>query len=276
MTLMDRKLEAQRAREFLERQERFWRALFILLIVLCLIGMFATSAAAAEAEIKSCVAVKTMEPNLPAGVKQVWGRVAKFWPDGSKLRVRFLTGTKRQKEEAWKRFQSVDALVNLSFEQVTTGASDVRVRFDRGQGHWSVLGTDSRSIPSNAQTMNLDLMAGILGDKRAEWDRVVIHEVLHAIGLEHEHQSPAAAALVWNKPAVYAYYARTQGWSAQQVDFQVINRSRATAIIGSAWDAKSIMEYPIPPGLANVVVGWNDKLTSGDLAVLQRIYPLTN
>lgn len=73
--------------------------------------------------------------------------------------------------------------------------------------------------------------------------------------------------------AVYAYYAQTQGWDQRQVDFQVINRSRATAIVTSGWDPHSIMEYPIPQGLANVIIGWNEKLTPRDIAALRTLYP---
>ena len=227
---------------------------------------------AKAAEIKPCVAIKAMEPRLPAGVQRAWGQPSKFWPQKSTVRIRFLTGTKRQKTEAWKRFEQIDALVNLKFAQVTTGPSEVRVRFDKGKGHWSYLGTDARLVPSTAQTMNLDLMAGVFGDGAEEWNRVALHEMLHAVGLEHEHQHPAAT-IRWNKEAVYNLYQMQQGWSREQVDFQVLNRPEPTRYVATAFDGQSIMEYPIPPGLANIVVGWNAKLSPSDITFLARIYP---
>ena len=223
-------------------------------------------------EIESCVAIRAMEPRLPAGVQRAWGQPSKFWPQRSVLRVRFLSGTARQKAEAWKRFEHIDALVGLSFRRVETGASDIRVRFDKGKGHWSYMGTDARLVPSNAATMNIDLRAGVFGDGAEEWDRVGLHEPLHAIGLEHEHQHPRST-IRWNKPVVYADYAAQQGWSKEQVDFQVINRSDAKNYIFTNPDGNSILQYPVPPGHANIVIGWNVKLSPADVAFLAKIYP---
>ena len=225
----------------------------------------------ADDSCKSCVAIRAMQTNN--GSLKAWGQQSKFWPQRSTIRIRFLTGKANQKTEAWKRFKEIDELVNLKFVQVESGPSDVRVRFDVGLGHWSYLGVDARTIASNQATMNLDLRAGVFGDMRQEWDRVALHECLHAIGLEHEHQSPKAINLIWNKNAVYAYYSKTQGWTKQQIDFQVINRSKASRFIATDFDAKSIMEYPIPEGLANITVGWNDKLTNNDIKFLATIYP---
>ena len=228
---------------------------------------------AADTKIKSCVAVKATEPKLPEGIQRAWGESNKFWPQRSTIRVKFLSGTSRQKTEAWKRMQIVDSLTNLMFVQVLNGASEIRVRFDQGKGHWSMLGTDCRTVGQSAQTMNLELTAGVFGDGSAEWDRVAIHETLHAIGLDHEHQSPLATSLVWNRAAVYDYYGRTQGWSKQQIDFQVINRYSGQYFRGTAFDQNSIMEYPVPPGLANIVIGWNSKLTDSDIRFIKSIYP---
>lgn len=241
---------------------------------LVLLPFSCVPARAADApKIKSCVAIRATEPTLPEGIQRAWGQPSKFWPQKATVRVRFLTGTSRQKAEAWKRFAVVDALVNLTFVQVPSGASEVRVRFDSGKGHWSYLGTDSRTVGQSAQTMNLELKAGLFGDLADEWDRVAIHEVCHAVGLEHEHQSPLATKLVWNRDAVYAYYGQTQGWSRAQIDFQVLNRSTAKNYVTTGWDANSILEYPVPAGLANVVIGWNRALTGNDIALLRRIYP---
>lgn len=40
-----------------------------------------------------------------------------------------------------------------------------------------------------------------------EYSRVVLHEFGHALGAIHEHQHPEAA-IPWDKPKVYEYYAR--------------------------------------------------------------------
>ena len=243
---------------------------FAALVSLVLLPFACVPAKAGE--IKPCVAIKLAEPRLPAGVKRAWGQPSKFWPQRSVVRVKFLSGTARQKSEAWKRFERIDALVGLSFRRVESGPSEIRVRFDRGKGHWSYMGTDALSVQSNAPTMNIDLRAGILGDGAVEWDRVGLHEPLHSIGLEHEHQHPRST-IQWNKPVVYVDYAQMQGWQKEQVDFQVIDRSEAKSYVYTNPDDDSIMQYPIPPGHANIVVGWNAKLSPSDIAFLKRIYP---
>lgn len=248
---------------------RRFGAVAILLAILLL--PFACVAKAAE--IKSCACIRAMEPRLPDGVQRAWGQQSKFWPQKATLRIKFLSGTAKQKAEAWKRFQHVDALVNLSFVQVTEGPAEIRPRFDKGKGHWSYLGRDCLTVPSTAQTMNLELATGVFGSFGDEWDRVAVHEMLHAIGLSHEHQSPRSTGLVWNKSAVYSYYGQTQGWSKSQVDFQVLNRYSGSEFRGTKYDKTSIMQYPIPQGLANIVVGWNTKLSATDIAFLKEVYP---
>lgn len=247
--------------------------------LIAILALLTTSAAADLADlllerqkrVPSCVAILPPQEKLPRGTLKAWGQPRHFWPQRSTLRVRFMDGTTRQRNEAWKRLQAVDALVNLRFVQ-TSGAAEIRIAFKPGKGHWSYLGVTARRIPQTQQTMNLDLKAGIFGDLAAEWDRVAIHEALHAIGLEHEHQHPLAG-IAWNREAVYSYYQQTQGWSREEIDYQVLNRYSGTSWRGTAYDPSSIMQYPVPPGLANIVIGWNDALSPSDIAFLKTIYP---
>lgn len=200
-----------------------------------------------------------------------WGQMAKRWPARSQLRVRFLNGDSRQRTAAMQRMKAIDALCALSFVEVR-GPSEIRVLFNPDAGHWSYIGTDCRFIASNQQTMNI----GLLGrDSEKEWDRVVLHETLHAVGFNHEHQHPRGT-IPWNVEAVYRFYMETQGWSRAEIDAQVLRRSTATNIFGSAPDKTSIMMYPIPKELLTdprQAVGWNTKLSASDIDVLKRVYP---
>ncbi len=221
--------------------------------------------------LKTCVAVK---PIAKANGLEAFGNRSKLWPAGSILRVKFLSGSVGQKEKAWERFQKIASYTNLTFVQ-STGASEIRVRFDYGGGHWSYVGKDALGIKKTLPTMNLALKSGWFGDGASEWDRVVLHEVGHAVGLGHEHQSPKAT-IPWDKEAVYVYYQNTQGWTRQEIDQQVLSVEPLTPdFVGTRFDPTSIMEYPIDPHLTlnGFSVGWNNKLSTLDILWLQTVYP---
>jgi serralysin len=185
---------------------------------------------------------RAMAPiDRPLIVPAAWGEFRKRWPLRSTLRVRFMNGSTKQR-----------ALCT---------------------DHWSYVGTDCRNIPQQFQTMNIGLSDR---DSPTEWNRVVWHETLHALGFNHEHQHPRSV-IPWNKPAVYRFYGETQGWSRAEIDAQVLSRSRASNIFGSEPDKDSIMMYPIPAELLldpKFAVGWNSKFSRRDLEILARVYPL--
>ena len=250
-----------------------------------LIFLFATLAHAAPnlpapkpkpvPHIETCTTIKLKTDEPVPGVLEAWGRKSTLWPQNKTLRVLFLNGSKSQQTQAWKRFQIIDALINLTFVQAPTGRAEIRVTFDPNGGHWSYVGTDCLGIPSTQPTMNLALRAGIFGDAASEWDRVALHEVLHAIGLHHEHQHPQAA-IPWDEAKVIAYYQQTQGWTEQEIRFQVLNPEPMNAdFIGTAFDPQSVMEYPVPKELTKngFSVGWNKKLSPQDLAFVPSLYP---
>lgn len=239
----------------------------LAILSLCLIAFTARAQAP-----QSCVAIDADKLHSPIlQVLRLWGQQSKFWPQNAVLRVKFLDGTRTQRDRAWQRFQKVDGLVNLTFKRVASGESDIRVAF-RASGHWSYLGRDCLTIPQNQQTMNLQLSSW---SAASEWDRVAIHELLHAVGFDHEQAHPSAS-IPWDKPAVYADYARTQGWNRAQVDRQVLNRYSGREFMGSEYDRDSIMQYPIDKSHVTdpkFAVGWNSRLSVMDLATLKRIYP---
>lgn len=111
----------------------------------------------------------------------------------------------------------------------------------------------------------------------AEYSRVVLHEFGHALGAIHEHQSPGAGVIPWDKEAVYAYYAR-QGWSRSRVDQNIFNRYAAATTNFSVFDAKSIMLYAIPDELTigSYSVGWNRVLSETDKAFMRSNYPFSD
>jgi ssRNA-specific RNase YbeY (16S rRNA maturation enzyme) len=222
----------------------------------------------------SCVAIKPQAG--PFAAVFAWADGSNTWPKGdngiAEVSVQFLQGSEWARQQVWKRIVTIDALAEgLAFRAAEHGeVGDIRVAFSCA-GHWSYLGRLALRVPEDKATLNiaLDRHSGPI-----EWDRVVLHEVLHAVGFEHEHQHPQSD-IPWNKEAVYAFYAETQGWSRGQVDFQVLNRGNPQHLRSSGVDDESIMQYPIPRGLTTngYSVGWNTRLTASDVALLRSLYP---
>jgi hypothetical protein len=78
----------------------------------------------------------------------------------------------------------------------------------------------------------------------------------------------------WDKPKVYAYYAR-QGWSRSQVDSNLFDAYSPEGIQFSRFDPKSIMLYAVDNALTigDWEVGWNRTLSPQDTTFIRSQYP---
>lgn len=148
----------------------------------------------------------------------------------------------------------------------------VRIARTRGQGYWSYLGTDLLNIPQSQPTMNLDSFT--LNTPEGEYRRVVRHETGHTLGFPHEHMRGVLVSLL-DPARTVAYFTRTQGWSAQEVQDQVLTPLSEASLMGTPADQDSVMCYQIPgectrngrpiPGGADV--------NPTDAAFAARLYP---
>ncbi|MBL7806714.1 MAG: hypothetical protein JNN28_02805 [Saprospiraceae bacterium] len=197
------------------------------------------------------------------------GWKGKFWPAGQVLRVRFMNGSSALQTKVLNYAKTWSTYANVSFVKVTSGTSEIRVKFGTS-GNNSFVGTDNLGISSSAQTMNLQLT-----DESPEINirRAALHEFGHALGLMHEHQNPYVN-ISWDKPKVYAYYYETQGWSQQMVDKNVLNKLAFEPTQHTTFDIASIMAYSIPASLTTngYSIPWNTELSTTDKEFIGKMY----
>ena len=195
--------------------------------------------------------------------------ITKQWKPGRTLNISFMGAVDATvKSKIIKYAKEWLPHINLKFNFVSSGGH-IRITTTSG-GSWSYVGTDALRINGSKPTMNFGWLKPNTPDN--EYSRVVIHEFGHALGCIHEHQHPAVS-IPWDKPKVYAYYAR-QGWSQAQVDHNIFRKYSVGSQNSSVYDRDSIMHYAVPKQLTigNFSVGWNRDLSQGDKTHISSVY----
>lgn len=198
---------------------------------------------------------------------------SKKWPNGSVITVKLTGGTTKVRNKVMQYAQQWSQYANITFQFVTSGNAQIRVSFISGAGSYSYIGKDALSIASNQETMNFGWFNDSTTD--TEFSRTTIHEFGHALGMIHEHQHPLAA-IPWDKPKVYAYYAGAPNyWTQAQVDNNLFAKYSTTQTQYSAYDKLSIMHYSISSNLTTngFSVGNNTVLSATDKQFIATVYP---
>jgi hypothetical protein len=236
-------------------------------------------------EIKACVdrgrvrsardgrIAPAMAPALPTPIpSHAVLLFAKKWPNDSVLRVHFMDGDPEVQAKVKDVAYTWSELSNIRLKFVDDPSAEIRITFTQ-PGSWSYIGTDARAIPKSQATMNFGWLTPNSSD--SEYERVVLHEFGHALGLIHEHQNPEGE-IPWNKEAVYEYYGGPpNNWSKEQVDVNLFQKYAHDEVRGTEFDDKSIMLYPIPNEFTHgdFEVGWNRQLSATDMEFIHDIYP---
>jgi hypothetical protein len=192
-------------------------------------------------------------------------QIAKLWPNGTTIHIRFLGGSGQQ-QAVVKQFAPEWAQhANLRLEFSNSPIAQVRIAFN-DDGAWSYIGTDALGIPSNQPTMNFGWLD----------QGVVQHEFGHMIGMIHEHQNPISNQIQWNKPVVNAALSGPpNNWDQATIDHNMYAKYDLNQINGSQFDSDSVMLYSFPASwtLNGFHTDPNEELSSVDKDFARRVYP---
>ncbi|RYE21467.1 MAG: matrixin family metalloprotease [Sphingobacteriales bacterium] len=200
----------------------------------------------------------------------------KYWNNGKKIRIKFMNGTTFLRAKVLTYARKWSEFANVTFLKVEGDeAHDLRIafKFNGDTGSWSYYGTDARLIDKSGPTMNFGWFTATTDE--AEFSRVIIHEIGHALGLGHEQSSPAVN-IKWNKTNVYWYYQRPpNNWTIAQIDNNIFQKFTPEQVYYSPFDPKSIMQYPVDPRFTTngQTIGINTILSSMDKIVISKVYP---
>lgn len=253
--------------------KRSYRA---LLFVLCLPAVFL-------AQIKTCddIVFPTLNSSLYQGV---YYNDLK-WENNREITVSFINGSAFVQGKVKQHVQKWSQYGNVRFRFISGTPGDIRISFYEGQGSWSLIGRQSETFSVDINTGNAvsgkggpSMNFGWFDESTedVEFQRTILHEFGHALGLLHEHLNPLSG-IRWNEAKVYAYYMQTQNWSKEMVDRNVLNKYSVTQT-NNTYDPKSIMHYPVSKELTldNYEVGWNNDLSSQDKEFIAKLYPFTS
>ena len=161
--------------------------------------------------------------------------------------------------------ERIQPLVDLKFKRISdVNKASIRIAFDPNNGAWSLLGTDHTKEDKSKATMNFGWIDAM----------TIMHEFGHTLGMIHEHQNPRGVPIPWNKDAVYEWARRTQNWSKETTDTNILNAYDVTTLNGSNFDPESIMLYFFSPELTLNHTGTtiNPRLSPYDVEWITKLY----
>jgi len=209
-------------------------------------------------------------PSSPGGrSKRAIGTWSKFWSNGRTLKIAFTDNPPPPLRKAIQaQISKWQSSINLTFEFIESGYSDIRIK--TGSDHNdSAVGTDALLYEQHMPTLNLSVDTA-----HPSFERIVLHEFGHALGLQHEHQHPKAT-IPWDKPKTYKFYKDQFGWNEDDVDFNLFKPLEINEHFLTPYDKDSIMHYVVDNEVTtgDFEVGDNSKISMLDRRAMRKIYP---
>lgn len=201
--------------------------------------------------------------------KRSIGDYSKFWENARTITVSFMQDLPDDLKYRIERIiRQWEPHLSLAFEFVEDRQGEIRI-FLGGERDQSCVGTDALIVDPDEPTLSL-------ATKPDHWtfERTLLHEFGHALGLSHAHLHPQAR-IPWDLEKVYSYFKTTVGWSESEIDFNLFYLETGPNLYLGDYDKNSIMHYGIPNELTmgDWETGINLTLSEQDKINISKIYP---
>ncbi len=206
------------------------------------------------------------------GIKEAGALKYLLWPKYTKaLNIAFLDGDTVVQENVKRVAREWEQYCGITLNFSQQDPPNITISFRQKGVSWSAIGKSSNN---RKPSMNLGWLDKASGEQ--EYQRVVLHEFGHALGLIHEHQNPLNNPIHWDTAMVYSYYSGSPyRWSKRDVEYNFFKKYEVEEINGTAFDSLSIMLYAYPARLTTdgYSTQWNSQLSETDKQWIEMLYP---
>jgi len=162
-----------------------------------------------------------------------------------------------------ERFVPIIGLQINFVDDATT--ADVRINWGTSdRSTWSYVGIDNLLVQNTTHTMHFAWLDAF----------TVMHEFMHALGFEHEHQNPNSNPIQYDMDKLTEYMTEMD-WTEADVKTNITSMLSVDGNYATQFDPKSIMLYPIDDSLllSPLDLPFNTKLSMLDIQSIIEAYP---